>query len=58
MNKLMVAAMAVAAFTAFADEPNAGEAKGETEKAQESEAESEDGAPLFWGFGSTGIGTK
>ena len=54
MKKLMVAAMAAAVFTAYADEPKVETEKPATENAAESEQE-EDGAPLFWGFGSTGI---
>ena len=55
MKKLMVAAVTAAVFAAFADEPKpaAQNAEAQTE-AEEAETE-EDGAPLFWGFGSTGI---
>ena len=51
MKKLMVAAMTAAAFAAFADEP-----KPEPQEAPANEAEAEESdAPLFWGFGNTGI---
>ena len=55
MKKLMVAAVAAAVFAAFADEPKpaAQDAEAQSE-VEESEAE-EDEAPLFWGFGATGI---
>ena len=54
MKRLMIAAMAAAAFTAFADEPKAETEKQAPENAAETEQE-DDGAPLFWGFGNTGI---
>ena len=54
MKKLMVAAMTAAAFAAFADEPAPQDAAPQETPANEAEVE-EDGAPLIWGFGSTGI---
>ncbi len=51
MKKLMVAAIAATTFAAFADEPKTTEA----EQAPVETAEAEDSAPLFWGFGSSGI---
>ena len=53
MKKLMIAAAACAAFAAFADEPKADDSQAQAN--QPAEAEKEDGAPLFWGFGSSGI---
>lgn len=52
MKKLMVAAMAAAVFTAFADEPKA---ETETQTPATEAEQKDDGAPLFWGFGNTGI---
>ena len=55
MKKLMVAAVTAAVFAAFADEPKPAAQNAEAQsEAEEAETE-EDGAPLFWGFGSTGI---
>ena len=53
MKKLMIAAAACAAFAAFADEPKSDDSQAQAN--QPAEAEKEDGAPLFWGFGSSGI---
>ena len=53
MKKLMIAAAACAAFAAFADEPKSDDSQAQAN--QPAEAEKEDGAPLFWGFGSAGI---
>ena len=53
MKKLMVATMAAAVFAACADEP-----KAEAEKPAEgsaAELAADEGVPLFWGFGNTGI---
>ena len=55
MKKLMVAAVTAAVFAAFADEPKpAAQNAAAQNEAEEAETE-EDDAPLFWGFGSTGI---
>lgn len=53
MKKLMIAAAACAAFAAFADEPKSDDSQAQAN--QPAEAEKEDGHPLFWGFGSSGI---
>lgn len=51
MKKLMVAAMTAAVFAAFADEPKPAEAQ----EAPAPAVQAEESAPLFWGFGSSGI---
>ena len=53
MKKLMVAAVTAAVFAVFADEPKPAAQNAEAQS--EAEEAEEDGAPLFWGFGSTGI---